>query len=118
MKSYTDLEQSKMLAEILSIESSDCYWDYDEMQGFHRISWFEDGFNKESQLRLNENNVCAWSLAALVSVLRSPDLIQNSEGTWLIRVWGEEFPWSVGGFDNPIDVCYEMILRLHGLNLL
>ena len=31
MKRYTDLEQSKRLAEILPIESVDCFWDYDDM---------------------------------------------------------------------------------------
>ena len=73
MKAFTDIEQSRKLAKILPIESADCFWDYDEMQKFHRISWFEDGYNKESQLMLNENNVCAWSLAALLDVL--PDRI-------------------------------------------
>ena len=71
MKSYTDIEQSKKFAEILPIKSADSYWDYDEMQKFHRISWFEDGFNKHSQLLFNENNVCAWSLAALRACLPS-----------------------------------------------
>ena len=117
MKAYTDLEQSKKLAKILPIESADCYWDYDEMQKFHRISWFEDGYNKESQLMLNENNVCAWSLAALLGVL--------PEGTRLLKSAtdntchcdcpkGNIDKW----FDNPVDACYEMIIKLHKLNLL
>ena len=39
IKSFTDFSQSKVLAEILPLESADCFWDYDEMQKFHRISW-------------------------------------------------------------------------------
>ena len=122
MKSYTNLEQSKKLAEILPIESADCYWDYDEMQKFHRISWFEDGFNKESQLRLNENNVCAWSLAALLEILPEgvienyyvPNL-QKENGKYLIAYGNEELLCVA---DNPLDVCYEMILKLHEQKIL
>lgn len=116
MKSYTDLEQSKKLAEILPLESADCYWDYDEMQQFHRISWFEDGYNKESQLRFNENNVCAWSLAALLSVL-SISLNTLRDGKWnaMVSRNGETM---YENSDNPVDACYELILKLNELKLL
>ena len=133
MKSYTDLEQSKILAEILPIESADCYWDYDEMQKFHRINWFEEGFNKESQLRLNENNVCAWSLAALVGVL--PVMIDYKGSLIRLRmdkgnvgqddyaIWYDDLDNGLSTniaseAKNFIDAAYEMILKLHELNLL
>ena len=133
MKAYTDLEQSKKLVEILPIESADCFWDYDEMQKFHRISWFEDGYNKESQLMLNENNVCAWSLAALFGVL--PTTIGNlfeknalrlrmDKGENDFNIWYENFDCGdvAEGFDvregNPIDACFEMILNLNKQKLL
>ena len=117
MKAYTDLEQSKKLAEILPIKSADCYWDYDEMQKFHRISWFEDGFNKHSQLLFNENNVCAWSLAALLDILPQGTRILKSStnDTYHCDCPKENIDkW----FDNPIDACYEMILKLNEEKLL
>lgn len=116
MKSYTDLEQSKKLAEILPIESANCFWDYNEMQKFHRISWFEDGFNKESQLRLNENNVCAWSLAALLDVLPNYQLQTQDDGTGLLCSCNGRF--NIVTADNPVDACVDMIEKLHELNLL
>lgn len=124
MKAYTDLEQSKKLAKILPIESADCYWDYDEMQKFHRISWFEDGYNKESQLMLNENNVCAWSLAALLELMPRIEHLKpfidlspmlDSEGV-SIYYHSEDSPYIVK--DNLIDACYEMIIKLHELKML
>ena len=119
MKSYTDVEQSKKLAEILSIESADCYWDYDEMQKFHRISWFEDGFNKHSQLLFNKNNVCAWSLAALLDIIPYSSLHKTFRG-WRCDSYNKEGTTCILGndMDNAIDTCYELIIELHEQNLL
>ena len=127
IKSYTDIEQSKKLAEILPLESADCYWDYDEIQKFHRISWFEDGYNKESQLRLNENNVCAWSLTALLSVL--PSIIKRKgkimfltlekAGAYNLYYKSQDRLdelWETK--EEPIDACAEMIELLYEQKLL
>ena len=107
MKSYTDLEQSKKLAEILPLESADM--------------WFANGIIVARD-SVNEPDIKSvfpcWSLAALLSVIPKPDLIQNSEGTWLVRSWVNAYPWSVGGYSNPVDACYELILKLHEQNLL
>ena len=136
IKSYTDLEQSKKLAEILPLDSADCFWDYDEMQKFHRISWFEDGYNKESQLMLNENNVCAWSLAALIGVMsqinewftpygHKNEILYQFEPK-ICKIWEHNFIPSykvtygnrlfTDSYDNPIDACVTMIEKLHELN--
>lgn len=52
MKSYTDIEQSRKLAKILSPESADCFWDYDDLQKYHSINWFEEGSIKKVNLGL------------------------------------------------------------------
>jgi hypothetical protein len=62
MKSYTDLEQSKKLAEILPLESADNYY-----------SWHDERYyvvNKDCPYpySLKEKIPC-WSLAALLQVL-------------------------------------------------
>ena len=128
MKAFTDIQQSKKLAEILPLESADCYWDYDEMQKFHRISWFEDGYNKESQLMLNENNVCAWSLAALLSVIPKHikdynvlriDISEND-----FAIWYDEIGYGVNNdlpnitMEFAVDACAEMVLKLYELKIL
>lgn len=116
MKSYTDIEQSKKLAEILPLENADCYWDYDEMQKFHRISWFEDGYNKESQLILNENNVCAWSLAALLRELPDTMLGKDKDGyVVMVEIMGSGL---TAFADEPVDACYKMIIKLYEQKLL
>lgn len=119
IKSYTDLEQSKKLAEILPLESADCFWDYDDLQKYHRINWFEDGYDKGSQLRLSKDNVRAWSLAALLGVLPegwSSVLTKSFDGEdYYCKLDGEPIETMA---DNPVDACYEMILKLHELKML
>ena len=130
-KSCTDVNQGKQLSAFLPLESADCFWDYDDLQKFHRINWFEDGYNKHSQLMLNENNVCAWSLSALLNFL--PDELTDSDGyvyrnaffhlkgKYIIQypklstLWPSLF--SVES-DNPVDAVFEMIVKLHEQNLL
>ena len=107
MKSHTDIEQSKKLAEILPIESADM---------FYR----DNGIDAKLMWEHNAHKVKypCWSLTALLDVVQEPELIRNSEGTWLIRVWYNRYPFSRGGYNNPVDACYEMILKLHELKIL
>ena len=116
-KAYTDLEQSKRLAEILSLDSADCYWSYDSLQGFHRIEWFEDGYNKLSQL--GEKGIPCWSLAALLNVLPKP-----TKRIYELNIYGDEKPFFGlndcdmnihKGFegDDYVDACVNMIVYIH-----
>ena len=131
MKAYTDIEQSKKLAEILPLESADCFWDYDDLQKYHRINWLEDGYNKEGQLRLNENNVCAWSLAALLGLIPQEifdgeyiiNITEGCDNRWVLTYdhfenRNHSYYSLSAGADNLVDACYELILKLNELNLL
>lgn len=128
-KAYTDLEQSKRLAEILSLDSADCYWSYDNLQGFHRIEWFEDGYNKRSQL--GEKGIPCWSLAALFEVI--PVVIERAGKKYRLRmdeseidfdIWYEEIDSGLAqpSLDviapNMVDACVAMIEKLHNEKLL
>ena len=121
MKSYTDLEQSKKLAEFLPIENADMTYrpimDIDSMSnsGFLNIPECYP-FNEFKDCNIKP--LPCWSLAALLGVIPKPDLIQNSEGTWLVHSWVNAYPWSVGGYSNPIDACVAMIEKLHKINLI
>ncbi len=113
MKSYTNIEQSKKLAEILPLESADM-----KILPFNGREYRIVPINDISVIGM-EDEIHAWSLAALLSVLPEPQLTQNSIGKWMVRIWDKNnYPWSVGCHANPVDACYEMILKLYKLKLL
>lgn len=107
MKSYTNLEQSKKLAEILPIESADLYYLAKDGRGIEFLSnpSVKDGLCEDI-------DVPCWSLAALLDVLPYPHIEQNYMGKWTCKVEQENttYLWEA---PNPIDACYEMVLRLH-----
>ena len=118
MKSYTDLEQSKMLAEILPIESADMVWQkiYDENHTMsdYRVEIIPYRF-------YSGIGVPCWSLAALLSVLPRIDIEKEtwSDDTYDYRVKVYIDDGYVGDwFDNPVDACVEMITKLHEDKLL
>jgi hypothetical protein len=102
---YTNLEQSKKLAEILPLESADMWYHPD-------LSDYPDYVE-----RCSIYNIHCWSLAALLGVLNCPELTQTSDGGWFIRTWYINHPYNISGV-NAIDVCYKMILKLHELKML
>lgn len=109
MKSYTDLEQSKKLTEILPLESADMYY----WHGSHRLLRVNDG-------KCEDIDILAWSLAALLEVLHENKICHyNNRYYCQYMSEGDEFPiYSTAEYDNPIDACYEMILKLHELKML
>lgn len=116
IKSYTDVAQSKTLSNILPSGSADGTWverTHVEVKYVHSEIpfWLYGGLG-----------IPSWSLAALLSVLPDgTDIIKDKADTE-----NEEYICTVGVKDdiisifgnNPVDVCYEMILKLHKLNLL
>lgn len=72
-----------------------------------------------------------WSLSALLSVLPKEIEIDGQhyapclfpvQDKWLLKLWYNSnytitSPISIFS-DNPVDACYEMIIKLHKLNLL
>ena len=109
MKSYTDLEQSKKLAEILPLESADmCYYEYtSHIDGTPKVGYKEG---------ITEGIPC-WSLAALLGVLSYPYIRQRYNGDWVCRVENKDttYLWVES---NPIDACVAVIEKLHEENIL
>lgn len=116
MKAYTDLEQSKRLAEILPPESADmCYIAHSEL-----INIYEPFYKK-----IDKEDTPCWSLAALLEIVANVAARIDEDGyvdavvckdvhsVSLINCNGEQ-----GETDNLVDACVEMIMRLHELNLL
>ena len=129
MKGYTDLEQSKVLAKILSSKSADMeYLTIKKTGSFVGTVPFvkDDSEVENSAYSHTYNRIACWSLAALLSVLPTLD-DRNAEfckdirydkwhiyyhGTATLSVTDTE------RYDNLIDAAYEMIMKLHELKLL
>ena len=125
MKSYTDIEQSKKLAEILPLESADMIYrpimDIDSMSN----SGFLDTpdcypFNdfKNSIIK----PLPCWSLAALFNILpNGTDIVKEEADTenekYMCTVLVKDSLVTTFA-NNPVDVCVEMILKLHKLKLM
>ena len=109
MKSYTDLEQSQKLAKFLPLESADGTW--------------------------SDSGLPCWNLAALMSVFPKEegsctslsfgyyDANGNHINSWLCCYEKEgestdDYIIETISADNPIDCCYEMILKLKEKGLL
>ena len=106
MKSYTDLEQSRKLAEILPFESADMYWDYDVQKHEHYPMVMDDQFD--------DTCIYAWSLAALLDVLPSATLDSSDDHYYRVHCDKRFTDW----YDNPVDAIYEMVIKLYEQNLL
>ena len=128
MKSYTDLEQSKKLAEILPIESADMRYYTISQYNLYPCDEivYTIYFGKPSG-----KDIPCWSLAALLDILESEidgeegetyQLNIEKDGTWW-NVWYKERydeanPIETASTEELVDACYEMIIKLHEQNLL
>ena len=153
MKSYTDLDQSRKLAGMLSIESADMRYGYiapydysDRMYdgGYDEIPYPKDFLIKNPNFSADEYDaeLPCWSLAALLNLLPNEIITDNrfechyqihirkydgDDNTTLHQIAygnnrGSSGSWhdmvNTGEKESLIDACYEMILKLHELNLL
>ena len=121
LKAFTDIEQSKKLAEILPLESADMR--YAPFGDIH--PWVWDG---EVKL-LEKGSIPCWSLAALLQIIP-----KDIEGLNRLRIDIDNVDFSIWYDDlkgygvndklpditlkEPIDACYEMVLKLHESKLL
>ena len=121
IKSYTDLEQSKQLAKILPIKSADTvyvpFWD-----DIEPTSVDVDCFLSIIDGTISDVDISAWSLVALLDVLPNrTDIVKDEadteNGKYMCTVGiKDDIIFTFG--KNPIDACYEMILKLHELEIL
>lgn len=113
MKSYTDLEQSKKLAEILPLESADMHY------GEYSHNFVEYPIpNNESDYECGYNGRPAWSLVALLDVL--PE-IQGGKPIIALDDNYITYPHMSDlhtKADNLVDACVAMIEKLHELKML
>lgn len=123
IKSYTSLEQSKKLAEILPLETADMYWFRDDTE---TPKIYPKDMMKDSA----SVTLPCWSLAALLNVLpkgeyEDTDLCFGGYNgdkyipeCFCSYEQQEHLIIEICHAPNPVDACYELILKLHELNLL
>ena len=124
IKSYTDIEQSRKLAETLPIESADMGYLW------NGTSFCEYPVSNQTIFKRVENIPC-WSLAALLE--QFPYELCDDDGNSLYLEINKEddvyqlvYADRYGDFESIetdrcehfVDACYEMIAHLHKLNLL
>ena len=112
MKAYTDLEQSKKLAEILPLESADMCYVRAYFEG-KQSDWF---VNLGKPIKSDDVIPC-WSLAALMNVLDRGALFITPQG-WACQSYINFKAITSDYYDNPIDACVAMIEKLHELKML
>ena len=113
IKNHTDLEQSEKLAEILPLESADMYY------------WCGESLRIGGYKAMDKDyDTPCWSLAALLGVL--PNKLQIVLAINVFQGYRKE-KYVIGSVahdkydcfaDNPVDACYELILKLHERKLL
>ena len=115
MKSYTDIEQSKKLAEFLPIKSADMGYAGEEEDSI--CCGFGD-VEQELYTDYGDGHPC-WSLAALLDIIPYPTLQEKSSEWRCASNNKERAVYLVGEADNnPIDACYKVIIKLHELKML
>lgn len=114
MKSHTDLPQSITLAEFLPHESADQTWERIAIAGANL------DVPDELQYRHNGNmpfsiysgiGLPCWSLTALLDVLPPGKALIHDKGNLGYKCICKNVDTNF--HSNPIDACYEMIVKLH-----
>lgn len=133
MKSYTNLEQSRKLSEILPVESADQTWERiaiagtnldvpEEMQYWH---------NGNTPYILNSKiGIPCWGLTALLDIFpcsKESPIVNLTRGGWnpsftrrWFATWEDENKnifFSCDG-TSPVDAVVELIMKLHEQKLI
>ena len=140
IKAYSDFQQSKVLAEILPIETADMKWYFWKSEiDAPKTPTF--GYSKDAAENCKSTEVVylpCWSLEALMEIL--PESITFEDGITLENGGNQIYELCVYNYDGQrcvdytgdcegypyiafeeesfVDACYKMIIKLHELNLL
>lgn len=119
MKSYTDINQSKKLAEILPFESADMWWLYVTSQGKRIAMMYEEPdphyLARMEGYGIKDAAIRCWSLAALLEFLSANFHVDIK---YLDNYWELDCRVQVTYNKELVDACYEMIIKLNELKRL
>ena len=128
MKSYTDIGQSKRLAEILPLESADMWYSYYGNSKYNPTIAYKGGQWFLCQIRnSSHSDIPCWSLAALLDVLSEKSHSIDEDGAVGLSSY-KNIEWNCGLINttdlesstslNPVDACVKMIIKLHEIKML
>lgn len=127
MKAYTDIEQSKNLAEILPLESADMFYNEEPDETYPKDivdTKYPMVIRGEQKHYLEEYGIPCWSLAALLEVM------PKQLGRYTLTIYWCDDSWCCSYIDdgseiketssanNPVDATIEMIVKLKEKDLL
>ena len=124
IKSFTDIEQSKKLANILPLESADMHYNNASIKGINYVDEYRAelmDYNTAqkvlSKYLINPmfGIIPCWSLAALLGVL--PDYEINNFGDG-IQLGVNNEALATEGDETLLDLVVNMIIHLHELKML
>ena len=128
-KICTTLEQSKKLIEIgIDIYTADMFWRNGVSDEY--IQFFTPFVSSGTDIDY-DYDIPAWSLTALLDILKSEidgeegecyQLNIEKDGAWWDVFYKEQYdeanPIEIESTEELVDACYEMIIKLHKLNML
>ena len=126
MKSYTDINQSKKLAEILPLESADMHYaTWTILDGDFIVSPNQGSTIENLQEDYGNQIIPCWSLAALLSLLPKLYEFENDPNDggcqpnlckgWDNNQWHIVYRSSIyitEWYNDPIDAAFEMVVWL------
>ena len=112
-KICTDIQQSQKLIELgVDINTADMFWDTlfaknpeAQVNNHHLVDEYDD-----------EHRVPAWSLTALLDILPTGKVLLHDKGNHGYKCICNNIDSYY--FNNPVDACYDMILKLHEQKIL
>ena len=119
IKSFTSLEQSKKLAEILPLESADMFYNKEPEDESYPKDIVDTKYPivlREGHIRfLEEYGIPCWSLAALLSILPNYEINNFGDG---IQLGVNNEALVTEGDETLLDLVVNMIIHLHELKML
>ena len=114
MKAFTDIEQSKKLAEILPIESADMHYStWTILDGEFIVSPNQGSTLEDLQEDYGNQIIPCWSLVALLALLPLPTLeeipITDTKTKWRCTIYCDKARLWSELYNEPIDALVEAI---------
>ena len=128
-KSYTDLPQSKKLAEILPLESADMHYaTWTILDGEFIVSPNQGSTIKSMQEDYGNQIIPCWSLAPLLKIIpkkiKGFNVLRIDIDEKYFSLWYDEVGYGVNTelpyitMEYPVDACVAMIEKLYKLKLI
>jgi hypothetical protein len=118
IKSFTDVSQSKTLSKFLPLDSADYTRLGKDEDNVLTRSYFESCSSELKEWIDKDEIYPCWSLAALFRLLPNSAQLEKGHSTELCRITLPieyiDSDWCI----NPIDACYQIVMKLKENNLI